>query len=116
MNRLHPTFEKQIDKSGISHHMLFNKKYIQEIFGIVETRHNMPFWKAFLEMVDEHKNYDINYTESGASEYELYFNYVYKYHNDSITIRTLKWDYRKHSYEFNDTCDNDFVAVCHWYH
>ena len=114
MTNLHPSFIKNIDKSGITHHMMFYKKYMQEIFDIVEKYHNMPFWKAFLEMVEEHKNHNPDYIESGASEYELYFNYVYKNHNDSIIIRSLNWENKPYYYDFNDALYFDFIAICSW--
>jgi len=41
MNKLHPSFIKNISDSGISHHMMFSKKYIKEIFEMVEAYHNM---------------------------------------------------------------------------
>ena len=44
----------------------------------------MRFYEIFLESVDKE-----NFTLSGASEYELYFNYMLLYHADSINIRYL---------------------------
>ena len=114
MTKLHPSFIKNIDNSGITHHMMFYKKYVQEIFDIVEKYHNMPFWKAFLEMVDEHTCHSPDYLESGASEYELYFNYVYKYHNDAISIRSLKWVNKAYCYNFDDALLFDFISICSW--
>lgn len=114
MSKVHPSFTKNINKSGIAHHMIFYKKYIQEIFDIVEEYHKIPFWKVFLEMVEEHKKYEIENIESGASEYELYFNYVYKYHNDNIIIRTLSWENKPVFYKFENDYDYDFVAICSW--
>ena len=40
MNRLHSSFKRQVDLySGICHHMLFETKYIKEIFSMVEENH-----------------------------------------------------------------------------
>jgi len=105
MNRMHISFVKKYNISGISHHMIFNIKYIQEIFDIVENTHNIPFWKVFLSVVNE------NESESGASEYELYFNYVLKY---DIIIRELEWtnlsldDFINKRYNPN----SDYVSIC----
>jgi len=91
MKVLHNSFIKVFNKSGICHHMLFNKQYINELFNIVELQHNKPFWKTFILSVQEHKNHDIIQSESGASEYELYFNYMIKNHQNDILIRNLSW-------------------------
>ena len=73
-----------IEKSGICHHMIFETKYIDEIITKIETIHNEVFYNIFLNMVED-KNH------SGASEYEIYFNYMLKYHPAKIKIRKLNW-------------------------
>jgi FkbM family methyltransferase len=83
---LDESFVKNINVSGICHHMLFNKNIIKEIMDIVERKHSKIFYEVFLEKVSE-----IDYLGSGASEYELYFNYIIKNHTDKINIRQLKW-------------------------
>jgi len=116
MKRLDSNFEKVFDKSGISHHMMFNKLYIKEIFDIVEKNHNKKFWKVFIETVDEHTKHHINAEDAGASEYELYFNYMVKYHKDKIIIRVLNWkNVSKTSLSVIDNyVDYDFISICHW--
>jgi hypothetical protein len=118
MQLLHDSFKKTYLESGICHHMLFNKKYINEIFNIVETFHGNcnPFWKLFILSVNEHKNYDILYVESGASEYELYFNYMLINHRDNIIIRKLDWDNISNEQFENKSygLTRDFVSVCSW--
>jgi hypothetical protein len=85
MKRLDEQFQKEIpDKSGICHHMIFQTKYIEEIFDIVETKHKDTFYNVFLKLVTEKNG-------SGASEYELYFNYVIAKHPEEIKIRPLYW-------------------------
>jgi len=107
MNKLHESFIKKHNKSGISHHMIFNINYIKEIFDLVETTHNIPFWKIFLSMVNE------NDSDSGASEYELYFNYIQKY---DIIIRELEWS----NISFNNfinkkyNTNSDYVSICYY--
>lgn len=71
------------DYSGICHHMLFQKPVLEDLFQIVENLHKKEFWKAFCACVQR-----IN--GSGASEYELYFNFVIPRSN-KIEIRKLKW-------------------------
>ena len=53
---------------------------------------------------------NLNYT-SGASEYEIYFNYIFKYHVDSVKIRKLKW-INTDILDINS--DNDYISY-HWW-
>ena len=114
MKKMHPTFTKQTNSSGIAHHMLFNKQIIKEIFELVENLHNKPFWVVFIEMVDEHENHQIYAAESGASEYELYFNYIMQKHRDSVVVRNLNWSNKPNDYNINNPCDLDYVSICSW--
>tara|TARA_B110000971_G_C19963294_1_gene478974 strand:+ start:368 stop:1090 length:723 start_codon:yes stop_codon:yes gene_type:complete len=104
MSKLHPSLSKKSTKSGISHHMLFQKKILIELFKLVELYHNTDFWKAFLLSIDKR---DI--LGSGASEYEIYFNFLHIYYNGSFIVRTLKWE---NTAQIRD--DLDYIS-CHWY-
>jgi len=85
MQKLGEIFKKQFpDKSGICHHMIFEKKYIKEIFEIVEKEHHDLFYNIFLKNVTEVNG-------SGASEYEIYFNYMIYKNLDKIKLRKLNW-------------------------
>jgi len=57
-----------------------------------DIKSNTPFWQIFIDSVKEHLKYWPKQTESGASEYELYFNYMLQYHADLVCSRTLKWE------------------------
>jgi hypothetical protein len=88
MKRLHPTFSRMDpDKSGICHHMVFEKRYLQAIIETVETYHGKPFHSVFLESVDK-----TQVTMSGASEFEIYFNFMLRYHPAEIELRLLIWE------------------------
>jgi FkbM family methyltransferase len=76
-------FKNVGEKSGICHHMMFETKYVKELIELVETKHGDFFYNVFLKLVAE-----IN--GAGASEYEIYFNYILKNHKDKITIRKLE--------------------------
>jgi hypothetical protein len=94
MSKLHPSLKRVYgDKSGIHHHMMFEKKYIQELFDMVEEYHKKDFYLAFLDSVPE--NYRDNTTS--ASEYEIYFNFMLMNHKDNVIIRKL------------DICNSDCV-------
>jgi hypothetical protein len=85
MVKLHPALVKVDEsKSGICHHMVFETKYVRELFDLVESRHNTPFYQVFLENV-------VDYGGSGASEYEIYFNWMLLTHPSEIILRHLKY-------------------------
>lgn len=85
-DRLLPGLRKLFpDKSGVCHHMLFQKTVLDDLFAHVEKIHQKEFWKAFCECVDPKY-----IKKSGASEYEIYFNFVLA-RTDQVKIRPLKW-------------------------
>ena len=106
MNKLHPTLKKSIQLSGICHHMMFQKKILNMLFELVEKYHNKKFWECFLLFITPY-----NILGSGASEYEIYFNYINIYHKDSFIIRNLKWE---NLTNIINNCDLDYIS-CHWY-
>ena len=93
-------------KSGICSHMMFETKYVKEILNAIEHGHNKPFYNVFLEQVSS-----VHYIYSGASEYEMYFNYMLQFHPSEIIVRELKWS---HANQLNEHCDDVFQSV-HWY-
>lgn len=107
MQKLDKDFTKVYhNMSGICHHMMFETKYVDEIINKIEKKHNDMFYKVFLRSVSQN-----NYDRSGASEYEMYFNYVFKNHNDKVKLRRLKW---KNTKTFFGNEDFEYVS-CHWY-
>ena len=91
--------------SGICHHMMFETKYIDELISRIEKNHNELFYNIFLKLVTEKR-------ASGASEYELYFNYMLKFNPDKIQIRKLNW---KNMYRIQTNNNYDYISV-HWYY
>lgn len=88
MKRVHPSFRKMVNLSGIAHHMIFNRQIISEMIALVENHHNSkPFWEVYLSQVaPDHR------AGSGASEYELYFNYMLQFHKKRIIPRKLRFE------------------------
>ena len=85
LNKMHPTlFRMDTHKSGICHHMLFRTTFIKELFKLVECYHHCPFYEAFFKCVRDAP-------KSGASEYEIYFNFMLKYRPQDIILRKLLW-------------------------
>jgi hypothetical protein len=106
MNKLHPSLAKKSNYSGICHHMMFQKTYVNELFNLIETYHNDKFYNIFLKSIDKN---DI--LHSGASEYEMYFNFMLTYHNKDIIIRPLQW---ANVNSFNVDYNLDYISY-HWY-
>jgi hypothetical protein len=111
MKRMSPSFDKVYSHSGICHHMMFEKKYIQEIFDCCGGFDE--FWRRFLYEVDGNLRDDEPWPKSGASEYELYINYMMKNHTDAIYERELKYidiksdDFLEHPENYPDL---DYVS------
>jgi hypothetical protein len=112
MNKLHPSFKKYHNLSGISHHSFFHNDIINELIQKVETYHgnNKPFWKIFLEIVLELIKIK-GFAGAECSEYEIYFNYMVFNHPNEMVIRELKWE---NVARLNLNSDCDYQSV-HWY-
>ena len=92
------------NKSGVCHHMIFETKYIDELIYKIENNRSDSFYNVFLELV-------IDKNGSGASEYEIYFNYMLKNHSDKIKIRNLNW---KNTNKMETNNNFDYISY-HWY-
>ena len=106
IRRLHPDLTRVYELSGICHHMIFETRFIKELFELVDK--HKPFWVAFLEKVEPWLRHGIG---SGASEYELYFNYVCKFHLDEIEVRELNWENVK---KLDFTRDLNYISHHHF--
>ncbi|MFI0435521.1 MAG: DUF6492 family protein [Parachlamydiaceae bacterium] len=94
------------NNSGICHHMLFQKAILEDLFSKVETLHQLKFWEAFCLCVNPQ---DIN--KSGASEYEIYFNFAFSQTNQ-VKIRQLKWKNSSaiHLIKQDENIDFDYIS------
>lgn len=107
MNRLSKDLKRmKKDKSGICHHMMFETKYINSLISKIEKKHKDLFYNVFLKKVTEE-----NKTLSGASEYEIYFNFMLKYNPNKIKLRKLFWE---DTNNFNTNNNNDYISY-HWH-
>ena len=108
MQKLLPQLHRFDEKeSGIVHHMVFDKKIINEMINKIEKHTSTNFYDAFIDYLD------FEMTESPCSEYEMYFNYIQIYHQDNHSKRKLKWK--------NTSCINkdlltsyDFFSLPHY--
>jgi FkbM family methyltransferase len=106
MQELHPGLcRRDPAKSGICHHMIFETRYVKELLIMVEKYHSDEFYKLFLKKVT-----DIH--GAGASEYEIYFNYMLWKHSDEIEIRPLHW---KNTSDLSELMsDYDYISYHHY--
>lgn len=109
MERLHPSLRKTFpDKSGICHHMMFDVSLLKELMHMVESSHaGEAFYKVFLRCVDTSQ-------ESGASEYEIYFNYLLSSHPEKIVVRQLSFLNTGNFEVLNTPNDYQYISV-HFY-
>ena len=85
MRLLHPSLERVDTRiSGIADHMLMNRNILHQLFKLVEDYHSKPFWRVFIDSV----KWDVSL--SPASEFEIYYNYIAKYHSDAFVLRPLQ--------------------------
>lgn len=106
MKKMDETLIKQSNCSGICHHMMFQKKYLIELFKMVEEKHQDHFYNVFLKSIDKKE-----ILGSGASEYEIYFNFLLAYHKTEIIIRPLQW---ANVNTLNNIPNLDYISY-HWY-
>ncbi|MFY7729338.1 MAG: DUF6492 family protein [Flavobacterium sp.] len=114
MERLHPSLVRSFKQSGIAHHMLFSKKYLNELFSMVEHYHSKSFWIVFIEAVNEHRNHPIHAQESGASEYEIYFHFMVSRFGENIIVRQLRWENKNMSFKLDNAHNLEYVSLCSW--
>ena len=107
MKRMDEDWYRVSRRSGICHHMIFETKYLNEIISKIEKKHNDLFYNVFLKLVDKK-----HVLGSGASEYEIYFNYMLKYYPNKIIVRKLNWKNNVKNLETN--ADLDYISN-HWY-
>jgi Family of unknown function (DUF6492) len=111
MKLLHPSLKKHTEHSGICHHMVFQRNIVRQLFDMVEEYTKDVFWKSFMKCLDKEKM-----PGSGASEYEIYFNYLLIHHSDKIKLRELKW-MNSYSVIYGVNYDPNLNYVCcHIYH
>lgn len=87
MNKLHESFITTNElSSGVTHNIVFELQYINEIMNLVENKHNDYFYNIFLKNVNE-----LYYNSTGASIYDIYLNYMMFYYPTKLKFRDLNW-------------------------
>lgn len=100
-----------VNISGICHHMIISCKIMSELFDLVINMHKKEFWESYLLFISP-----IHYDLSGSADYEIYFNYIYKFHIDKMKIRKLEWINQISNLENYQLYSNnfDFISYHHY--
>ena len=106
MKQLHPDLVKVNKYSGISHHMLFNKKILTSMFEMIENYHNMEFYKVYIEKLNPHE-------ASPSADYEIYYNFALNFYSEHYEIRKLKWT-NLEKLSISNLIKFDMVSLPHW--
>lgn len=106
MNKLHPLLNRAVDKSGISHHMMFNKNKLEELVHKIENHHKKNFYDIFLDSIDHSEG-------ASVSEYEIYFHYLYKNYKNDIELRNLHWK-NTDKLNFRDLKNYQMLSLPHY--
>jgi hypothetical protein len=104
MNILNPFFERSVNKSGICHHMVFEKEILAEIFNLIK-RGGEEVYETIIRSV---KNW-----HHGFSEYELYFHYIFKKYPNNYIIRYLEYA-DVDDYKNIDKANYHYIANHEW--
>jgi hypothetical protein len=75
---------REVEFSFISEHMVFEKHIVNEILDKISLIVNDSWWEIIINNVS-----DQDLGKSGFSEYELYGNYLAKYHPAKFAVRKL---------------------------
>jgi hypothetical protein len=71
--------------SAVTHHMLFQRSVLEDLFGQLQTHYKMLPWQAICSCIDP------LCIELGClSEYEIYFHFVFTRSNQ-VKLRPLNW-------------------------
>jgi len=98
---------KTEENTFISEIMLFNRDYIKELFSINNLNRIEDILEFIYENVDE---------TSQLSEYELYGNFIKKYHPNSYEDKHIKgWGYGMGSHDESFWDENRMTVICEVY-
>lgn len=106
MNKLYNGLIKKTKYSGITNLMPMKRHIITSLINIVEQTHHKTFWEVFLDMVEQNM-----YNFSGASEYEILFNYSLIFFENECEIQRISF----HNVEQFMYNSGDVYQACHHY-
>jgi hypothetical protein len=78
------TGEEQLPRSFTSHHMLYDRTMLTELFLQIEELHGKPWYDAYVDCVDFSVGASIN-------EQDTYGSWVVTHHPEAVLRRPLAW-------------------------
>lgn len=72
-------------QSGIAHHMVFQKPVLEDLFRLIQMRHQVEPWRAMCRCIDPREIY-----LACMSEYEIYFNFI-QLRSNQAHINPANW-------------------------
>lgn len=82
MKKFIPGIKPNRVNSAVTHHMLFQRPVLEDLFSKVERIHQKKLWEAFCDCT--------NFPKFAPSEYEIYYHFCTMRSNQP-KIRILKW-------------------------
>jgi Family of unknown function (DUF6492) len=82
MKKLLPSVKPNKIISAVTHHMLFQRAVLEDLFSEVEKLHQKPFWEAFCDCT--------SFPVSVPSEYEIYYHF-FASRSKQPKLHLLKW-------------------------
>jgi Family of unknown function (DUF6492) len=108
MHRMHPSLIKPMIYSGITHTLVYDRRWLNEMVSLIEEHHvGKPFWRIYLDEVDP-----VHKEGSGAAENELYFTFCIYAHIRELIIKAFKWSNISNVEQIDS---QDVYVSLHWY-
>ena len=102
------------NKSSICHHMLFEKKILNNLLDEIEKKFKKPAWKSILDSVILYVK-SFGYKISLFSEYELYANYVKNYYKNNYNFKNISFlDTNLSKFNWKDKQNYKFIGNHSW--
>lgn len=97
--------------SGVSHHMLFQRPILEDLFSLIKLQHGVEPWRAICRCIDL-----AALPWSCMSEYEIYFNFVFL-RTEQAALNHTQWTMvpNLHNISSYQRQGQAFVVCPEWY-
>jgi hypothetical protein len=105
LKRVYPTH------SGVSHHMLFQRPILEDLFSLIKLQHGVEPWRAICRCIDQ-----ADLPWSCMSEYEIYFNFVFL-RTEQAALNHTQWTMvpNLHNISSYQRQGQAFIVCPEWY-